>query len=69
VVHAAVASVRESAAVREGAMAFIKEAEDWATQVERGAWESAAFLASTRGEAYEAVHEVTLLKDKLADAH
>jgi hypothetical protein len=50
-------------------MAFIKEAEDWATQVERGAWESAAFLASTRGEAYEAVHEVTLLKDKLADAH
>jgi hypothetical protein len=45
----------------------INKAAARATQAERGARESALLLASTRGEADEAVRKVTLLEGKLAD--
>jgi hypothetical protein len=55
--------------VRERVMASIKETEARATLPERGARESATSLASTHGEADEAISNVAHLEGEHADAH
>jgi hypothetical protein len=76
VVHAVAASIQDTTTVREGAAAFIKEAEVWATVVERDDQErvsrleaeSVIALVSTRGEAEGFTQKIALPDSELIDA-
>jgi hypothetical protein len=76
VVHAVAASIQDTTTVREGAVAFIKEAEVRATVVERDDQErvsrleaeSVIALVSTRGEAEGFTQKIALPDSELIDA-